>query len=147
MGIDYQIFTNVGGRKVNEDSVRAASKDAKYCFVLCDGLGGHGKGEIASAFVADYIRQLFLSSNNYDTFLKDALSQAQEGLLKEQKRLNATMEMKTTATVLLIDGNKYSYGHIGDSRIYCFRNIKLLSRTLDNSINQMLVLAGNIKEK
>ena len=62
MSIDYNIFTNVGSRSVNEDSVRVSKKDGAFCFVLCDGLGGHGKGELASACVADYIRNLFLES-------------------------------------------------------------------------------------
>ena len=55
--------------------------------------------------------------------------------------------MKTTATLLLIKDNLYRYAHIGDSRIYCFRNNKVLCRTLDHSVPQMLVLAGDIKEK
>ena len=41
----YSIFSNQGGRQINEDYADCAvSKDA-YCFVLCDGLGGHGGGD------------------------------------------------------------------------------------------------------
>lgn len=149
MSIDYQLFTDVGTRSINEDSIRAAEKNGTYCFILCDGLGGHGKGEVASAFVADCIKQLFLGSSDIDSFIDTAFRTAQEELLKEQKRLNATTEMKTTCTVLLVDtnSNTYRYGHIGDSRIYTFRRNKLLTRTLDHSVPQMLVLAGDIKEK
>lgn len=147
MSIDYNIFTNVGSRSVNEDSVRVSKKDGAFCFVLCDGLGGHGKGELASACVADYIRNLFLESDDLDVFFESALDKAQEELLKQQKKLNAQFEMKTTATLLLIKDNMYRYAHIGDSRIYCFRNNKVLCRTLDHSVPQMLVLAGDIKEK
>ena len=147
MGIDYHLFSNIGSREVNEDSVRAASKDDAYCFILCDGLGGHSKGELASAFVADYVIQLFLQSQNLDAFMAEALVKAQGALLEEQKRYNAQLSMKTTATLLLIDGESYHYAYIGDSRIYTFRKNKLLERTLDHSVPQMLAIAGDIKEK
>ena len=147
MSIDYKLFTNIGSRKVNEDSVRSAEKKGVYCFILCDGLGGHGKGEVASAYVADHIKDMFLKCNDIDSFLENAFNSAQKGLMEEQKRLNATTEMKTTCTVLVVDGKTYRYGHIGDSRIYTFRKNKLLTRTLDHSVPQMLVLAGDIKEK
>ncbi len=147
MSIDYQLFTNIGGRSVNEDSVRTASKNGTYCFILCDGLGGHGKGELASGYVADSIKEQFLASDNLDTFLADAINKAQEGLMAEQKRLHATTEMKTTVTVLLVNDTTFRYGHVGDSRVYCFRKNKVLTRTLDHSVPQMLVLAGDIKEK
>ena len=49
--ITYTVFTDRGGREVNEDSARVFEKDGKKCLVLCDGLGGHGKGEVASALV------------------------------------------------------------------------------------------------
>lgn len=42
--ITYTVFTDRGGREVNEDSARVFEKDGKKCLVLCDGLGGHGKG-------------------------------------------------------------------------------------------------------
>ncbi|MBQ1546229.1 MAG: serine/threonine-protein phosphatase [Clostridia bacterium] len=147
MRIDYNLFTDVGGRRVNEDSVRCAVREDAAVFVLCDGLGGHGKGEIASSVVADFIIQQFNCCDDYESFVQDVLEKAQEQLLAKQVELRAQSEMKTTATLLLICGNSYKYAYIGDSRIYCFRNNKVLSRTLDHSVPQMLVLAGEIKEK
>ena len=47
----YSSFSDKGDREINEDSVAAAEKDGRYCFVLCDGLGGHGKGDLASGSV------------------------------------------------------------------------------------------------
>lgn len=147
MDIEYYMFTDKGGREINEDCVKTASYGDSYCFVLCDGLGGHGRGEVASALVAESIAQRFAANGDSDTFIETALDEAQEKLLSEQKRLHAPMEMKTTATVLTINGGEYKIGHIGDSRVYVFRKNKVLSRTLDHSVPQMLVLAGDIKEK
>ena len=147
MNVEYQLFTDKGGRDGNEDSVRTVQNGDSYCFVLCDGLGGHGRGEVASSLVADSITEMFKERGAGDTFFETSLDDAQRKLLEEQKRLKAMSEMKTTATMLVINGDKYRIAHIGDSRVYVFRKNKVLSRTLDHSVPQMLVLAGDIKEK
>ncbi len=147
MNIEYSLFTDCGNREVNEDSIAFAEKNGTYCFVLCDGLGGHGKGDLASKFVTEFVIEYFKFSRNADIFFTDVLDKAQNGLLVEQKRIGARFEMKTTATVLVICGNKYRYAHIGDSRIYCFKKGKVHERTIDHSVPQMLVMAGDIKEK
>lgn len=145
--IDYKTFTDPGDREINEDSLSVTEKNGAYCFILCDGLGGHGKGELASGFVTKYIADYFNSSESLEEFFIDALDKAQEGLLSEQKRIGSQFEMKTTAVVLVINGDEYQYAHIGDSRLYHFRKNKVLTRTLDHSVPQMLALAGDIKEK
>ena len=55
--------------------------------------------------------------------------------------------MKTTCTVLMIGENGIFRGHVGDSRIYYFRNGKMEDRTLDHSVPQLLAQAGRIREK
>ena len=55
--------------------------------------------------------------------------------------------MRTTAVVLCIDGNRGIALHIGDSRLYRFREGRVLSRTRDHSIPQILVMAGEITEE
>lgn len=147
MSVEYSMFTDCGNREVNEDSIAYAEKNGAHCFVLCDGLGGHGKGDLASSFVTEFVIEYFKYSPNVDRFFNDVLDKAQNGLLVEQKRIGARLEMKTTATVLVICGNKYRYAHIGDSRIYSFRKGKVIERTIDHSVPQMLVMAGDIKEK
>lgn len=155
MTIDYGIFTDKGSREINEDSASAAEKDGVYCFTMCDGLGGHGKGEVASGFVTDNVKKLFMNEEigeDYSVFLTEALNRSQEELLDEQKRQNSPNDMKTTAVVMLTDGKKVQYAHIGDSRLYHFRKgrfgtISVHKRTTDHSVPQMLVMAGEIEEK
>ena len=53
MRISAYCYTNRGGRDHNEDSVRCSAEAG--AFVLADGLGGHGKGEVASALAADVL--------------------------------------------------------------------------------------------
>ena len=63
------------------------------------------------------------------------------------KRKSAKFEMKTTTTLLVVEGNRIRWGHIGDSRLYVFKKGKYKKRTMDHSVPQMLVLAHEIKEK
>lgn len=146
--ITYTVFTDRGGREVNEDSARVFEKDGKKCLVLCDGLGAHGKGEVASALVVEAVGQIFNSAQKIDEdFLRSAFQLSQEALIDEQIRQDAKTDMKTTAVAMYIDGNKVQWGHVGDSRLYAFAKNKVKLRTLDHSVPQMLVFAREIKEK
>lgn len=141
-------YTALGSRQVNEDSLGHFASSQGDLFVLCDGLGGHGMGEIASALV---VRSLGESFDKYqggreEEFLRSALEKAQDELLLEQQKQNARRGMKTTAVLLLIRERAAWLAHIGDSRLYVFRKNKVWKRTLDHSIPQMLALAGEIRE-
>lgn len=144
--ITYKIITNQGNREINEDSAIVTEQNGKYCFIVADGLGGHGRGEVASALVVESGRALFQRYEG-NSFLKDCFENAQQELLEEQKRQNAHSEMKTTMVVLEMDSSQAQWGHVGDSRLYHFQKNKMISRTLDHSVPQMLVMAGEIKEK
>lgn len=141
-------YTDTGDREVNEDSfVVLESKEAK-CYVLCDGLGGHGKGEIASALVTDTFREYYEEFiGNPEEFIGNVLNIAQTSLIAEQTSHHARDKMKTTATAVLIADEAVYRGYIGDSRIYVFKKNKVKERSLDHSVPQMLVLAKDIKEK
>ena len=145
--ITYEVFSNKGRRDINEDYAGAFEKNGRYCFVLCDGLGGHGMGDAASQCVVETFKTQF---NEYTAELKDFLPEtfemAQDFLLGEQIARNAKTKMKTTAVAMLTDGVNIYIGHIGDSRCYAFGKKKVKFRTLDHSVPQMLVISHEIKE-
>lgn len=145
--ITWHVITDKGGRKHNEDAVGTSRIDERYCFVLADGLGGHGKGEVASNLVVQSILRDFKEQYNRDTFLKTSLQRAQEALLKKQREENCVTEMKTTVVCLIIDGDYVQWGFSGDSRLYTFYKKKIRLRTIDHSVPQMLVMTKEIKEK
>lgn len=149
--MEYSVITNMGDREHNEDcadgKLRTVNGTKYGCFVLADGLGGHGRGEVASQLVVGTIMQMFEESDDMENFLPKALSESQRALLELQRRERAFHEMKTTAVTLLISNDQIYWAHVGDSRLYYFRNKKLITRTLDHSVPQMLATAGDIKEK
>ncbi len=144
--IRYATLTNQGDRPVNEDSVGVASNGNNMCFVLCDGLGGHGMGDIASSIVRDVFVKDFEKSDDTSTFLDKTFESAQSTLIEEQKTRHAEDKMKTTCVALVIDDSLVRIGHVGDSRLYVFRHNKVYKRTLDHSVPQMLVVSREIKE-
>ena len=145
--IQYAVLSETGDRSVNEDAVGAFEANQRYCFVVCDGLGGHGMGDVASACVKDVFGNCFEQTKTMEEFLPHAFTTAQNTLLQEQIKRKAQKKMKTTAAVLAMENETAYVGHIGDSRVYCFYRNKIKSRTLDHSIPQMLVISRQIKEK
>lgn len=145
--VSYIKMSEPGSREINEDFVSIAEKGSQIVCVLCDGLGGHGKGEEASKLVANEIINFFVNNDNFIDRMDEAFEIAQKKLLEEQKIKSAKHEMKTTAVILAITDKEVRWGHIGDSRAYMFKKFRYKKRTLDHSVPQMLVLARDIKEK
>ncbi len=140
------LFSDVGERDNNEDSVGMYQEGPEYCFALADGLGGHGKGELASRLAVEACVQEFAVKGAGENSLEDSFLLAQKSILQEQKNDREAMDMKTTLVLLHIRENEVQWGHIGDSRLYYFENRKIIGRTMDHSVPQMLVAAGQIRE-
>lgn len=141
--ITYSSLTKKGGRKINEDYLDILKNSRRMAFVLCDGLGGHGKGDIASQFVVTQMIDTLAEGAS----IEDSIMRAQNALLKKQRDENAEDSMKTTVTCLTITGRVAQYGHVGDSRIYYFEKNDYKMRSQDHSVPQMLVNRGEIQEK
>lgn len=145
--ITCEMLTERGGRDINEDSAVILRGTDRLLLVLADGLGGHGAGEVASALVTDSARSLFEEGAAAEALLAGCLDEAQERLLSAQQANGRKTDLKTTAVALLLEEGLARWAHIGDSRLYVFEGTKILTRTLDHSVPQMLVYQGEIREK
>lgn len=145
--ISYNSVTNKGDRRVNEDSIGHYMEKDIGLFIVADGLGGHGAGDIASHYVVEqYLMQY--NEDYHDSaerYFSGVFTSVQAGLLDLQKQMNK--DMKSTAAAVFLTDKRLSVCHIGDSRVYVFGKKKILYRTLDHSVPQMLASAGEIKEK
>ena len=116
MQISAYTYTNRGGRDHNEDSVRASA--ARGVFVLADGLGGHGSGEVASALAVDTLFTGMTQAGALDeTDLLTLFQSANEEILRQQAQPGRE-EMRTTAVALRLADDQAVWAHIGDSRLY-----------------------------
>lgn len=147
--ITYASMSKVGNKKNNEDYIAVSSDGKEGCFVLADGLGGHGGGEVASRLVCENAMKSYCENNFSDIreYLEKSFDIAQKKLLDKQKEERMLDAMKTTMIIAVIHDSCLQWAHIGDSRLYLFKNDKIKTRTLDHSLPQMLVFAKEIKEK
>lgn len=144
--ITYKIISKTGGRLHNEDCTGMHQLKQSMGFFLADGLGGHGKGEVASKIAVEQGMLQFEKHGACLESLKAVFEVGQSAILEQQKQEGCMQGMKTTLTALLTDGKSFYRGHVGDSRIYYFKNNALVERTMDHSVPQMLVAAGEMKE-
>jgi serine/threonine protein phosphatase PrpC len=149
--LTYEMLSERGGREINEDAAACLRREDEYCFVVADGLGGHGQGDAAAQKVTEVFEQALAAPAAEDedggAFLAATLDRAQQEILDMQAREKSSLGMKTTAVALSIRDGRCRWIHVGDSRLYVFAGGRVLTRTLDHSVPQMLVLAGEIKEK
>ena len=145
--LKYASLSETGNRKYNEDYLRISSISNRHCFVVCDGLGGHDYGDLAAKIVANtFVDELYYADHLPD-FLLNTFVKAQKNIELKQKLSNTKKDMKTTAVCMLTDENNLYVGHVGDSRLYCFKKDGTYTRTLDHSIPQILVQSNTITEE
>ena len=146
--VSVGVISEKGSRDINEDTIGYKSRGDEWCFVIADGLGGHGKGEVASGLAVRTALEMFEKRGFYDDYLPDVFKLCQNRLIQEQKNACETMDMKTTMVICCVNRDSIRWGHIGDSRLYLFEGgFRLVKRTLDHSVPQMLVYAKEIREK
>jgi serine/threonine protein phosphatase PrpC len=144
MDITSSYISKLGSLDVNEDAALCLKQDGEGCFVVADGLAGHGKGDVAAQKLIDVFSREFCATKESNTaFLARAFDTAQAEIIALQE---TSTEMRTTGVALSIANHRFAWGHVGDSRLYFFHKNKLKRRTIDHSVVQMLVIAGDISE-
>jgi PPM family protein phosphatase len=137
-----------GGRKYNEDYCSFIEEAGFGCYVLADGLGGHRGGAVAAKITVEAILEHFKTSpGNSRDHIKSYLETARFRFLEEQGKDRSLSNMKATLVVVLTDFREACWGHVGDSRLYCFRNGRLIMQTKDHSVPQHLADSGAISQE
>ncbi len=146
MKLDIAVLSKAGGRKHNEDYTGVAEVGGFGCFVLADGLGGHRGGEIASKITVEAIINSFKESPGASADILKVLVGEADRYLNNSRPEQLKGGLPKTTLVILLTGLDYAYwAHIGDSRLYLFRNSTLLFQTKDHSVPQHLADSGRIK--
>lgn len=94
--VKFSMFSDSGTRPNNEDNIGMYEDGENYCFVLADGLGGHGKGEVASQIAVDSSILKYVEMEDRRDFLKEAFESAQATITRYQNEERSCMDMKTT---------------------------------------------------
>lgn len=144
MGADTRLSwagrTDVGlVRGHNEDSYLVRNP----LFGVCDGMGGHAAGEVASAIAVRTIAS-HAPEHADDMLLGAAVEAANEAVIQGAANGEGKPGMGCTATCCVIEGTKMAIAHVGDSRIYLLRAGTLVRLTHDHSYVEELIDAGEI---
>lgn len=135
--IQYATISETGTRKNNEDAFRmiGTSDGNRWLAVVCDGMGGHDKGEVASETVADAIVNYWRKAED-EIDSKDKVEKAclQARVALDECAFNmGHVKMGTTMVMASIEGDTVTIAHLGDSRCYLMRpSVGLLYLTKDH---------------
>lgn len=137
-------------REQNEDNIAMAPEAGLV--VVADGMGGHRAGEVASRLAVDAIQRHVVntlaepgttSNGSIEVALvRDAIQRANQAIHEHARANPDYAGMGSTVVAALFYGDKLCVGHVGDSRLYRFRDTILEQVTEDHSVVQELVSRG-----
>ncbi|KOR30626.1 hypothetical protein TI04_04860 [Achromatium sp. WMS2] len=128
----------LGNRKVNQDRCAIFSYGDCALLLLSDGLGGHPRGEVAAQIFIDTGRTAFSDItkpiSDPNAFFEEILQVSHQKILTFGRNHNPPINPKSTAVLALIQNGQVFWAHLGDSRLYLFRNNRIVMRTRDHSV-------------
>ncbi|MFC7513840.1 PP2C family protein-serine/threonine phosphatase [Herbaspirillum sp. GCM10030257] len=145
MTLQVASISDPGGRQVNEDACKFSAQGPLACFAVSDGVGGEVGGELAARTVVETILAEFDAG---PAVSEHALARYLDSTKKEVAHQQSTdpilKNMSATIAVALVDSvhARIHWGHLGDTRIYHFRDGRVHRMTKDHSAVQQLVDAG-----
>lgn len=129
---ERSVYTCEGGYDHNEDSVFCGGD----MFAVADGLGGHSGGGEASRAAVKYIAEHYSEADS-----PEEMSGLFEGANTAVRKLGGGM---TTVAAARLREGVFTFGNVGDSRVYYFRNGRVAAQTRDHSVCQAAVELGQI---
>lgn len=131
------------------ETLTGRSLQVKGLYVLCDGMGGHASGEVASAMAAESLKSYFLKHWQDDLPSEETIRQGvleANRVLFEKNQENDSAgsgRMGTTLVLVLVQGTQAAIAHVGDSRLYRFSRRQGLEQvTIDHEVGQREIQRG-----
>lgn len=143
-------WTDIGNyRDTNEDFVDIDIQKDYGFYIVCDGIGGHKAGEVASReaveLIRNYIRE-FYNRSIAAQILESAIQRANHEILRMSKEKEQYSGMGTTITCALDVGAAVYIAHAGDSSAFLIKDDRIAKLTRDHSLVQEMVDQGTLTE-
>jgi serine/threonine protein phosphatase PrpC/CRP-like cAMP-binding protein len=155
MRIESAAYTHAGRvRPHNEDAFRDERDHG--VFIVCDGMGGHAAGEVASSMACDAFMHALAPTPLRDTAPDPTEPESHQAILRTRHAVEAASKqvfdeaarnverrgMGTTLVALVLLGGKGLVTHVGDSRLYLVRDGQVHRLTTDHNFRTEVVRAG-----
>ncbi len=131
--------------------VRSNNQDSGYAgsnlFAVADGMGGHAGGDVASSIAINRLAALdhaYETPSDAERALRDAIADTASRLIETVKAKPELAGLGTTVSALVMVDDYAVLAHIGDSRVYLYRDDTLTQITTDHTFVQRLVDSGRI---
>lgn len=151
MKIVSSSICRIGGREYNQDFCASSSSESASCFIVCDGLGSYVGSEVASRLCATKIIDDFEQIRSLDharavkpNFVDAYVKNAHDYVCTFKEKNPMISSSCTTVACVTTDGTNTTIAHIGDTRIYFFRDFSLAYQSKDHSLSQAAVEQGLI---
>src|SRR3954463_12740515 len=139
--VEKASLTDVGRqRQGNEDNYLEQSP----LFAVADGMGGARAGEVASKVAGEKLGASGPFDGSPEQQLAEVTKQANREIYDMAQSDSALAGMGTTLTAALVTGREVVIGHVGDSRVYRFRDGELERLTQDHSLVEEFVRQGKL---
>ncbi|MCM1523007.1 MAG: protein phosphatase 2C domain-containing protein, partial [Ruminococcus sp.] len=138
MIINSAKYSCAAGHDINEDSCLCSAE--RGIFIVADGLGGHSSGEKASLAAVDYFEE-----NCFGGYTNESIAELLEGANTEVSEKGDGG--KTTVAAAFTENGNFIFANVGDSRVYYFRNGRIIAQTKDHSVCQASVDVGMIRQE
>jgi len=136
-------LTSKGRRETNQDSFYCGTIGEITVLAVADGMGGHAGGEIAGRLAIEAVTETLHSIASPSLALKDLLLrifQAADSSIRKKREEKPDLDgMGSTLACLLVRGNSYAAGNIGDSRIYRVTDKGAVCLTRDHTLLQQYI--------
>lgn len=151
MPVNYELFnlSDTGKIRSNNEDYFATYQNSEWLLlILCDGMGGVKGGRTASTLTVKTIGEYFKKNFREPvSFFEESVAAANQAVLERASKQPQLKGMGSTLVLVLYNDNEIYYAHVGDSRLYLYRNGKLVQLTRDHSYVNEMVDRGLIKRE
>lgn len=132
-------------RKKNEDSFLI--NEALGLFVVCDGMGGHRGGDVASQLAVNTIDDISRAGDFAEAqeLLCESINKANQIILQEGNANPEWEGMGTTVTAALLENKTLTVANVGDSSLYIIRDKTIRKITKDHTLAEQMVIDGLLR--
>jgi len=138
-----------GPRPYNQDRLAYSYSKEALLMVIADGMGGHRHGEVAAQLAVKMLTDAFQKTatpelSSPSRFLNEQILEIHEAIDDIRKNNGLLEAPRTTIAAAIVQRDFLHIAHVGDSRLYHYRNRELIFRTEDHSVVQMMLRKGQI---